>query len=303
MEKIIDFHIHLGDIFHGNLNRTFKTNIKRPERYDDHFSRNGRSGFTFSGIYPDPEEQKQRILQGQYRCWDATLENCGKAMDETGLTNAVAHPILPNTSFEEYLAASKLDERILPFASADFTLPIAQMQNKLRQDISHGAKGLKIHGILQNVALTDSRTFAAIEVFGEAGLPIIFHIGAAQYYFPEQPYKCTPEYGILEDFFTVCHRYPQYLLVGAHYAKHDPAVIQAHIKTLPNVYFETSMASAAKMQEAVDILGADRVLFGTDYPFSAFIHAIAEVHKAFDHKPEVRDKVFYHNAARLLQLE
>ena len=42
----------------------------------------------------------------------------------------------------------------------------------LKRDIIRGAKGLKLHPILQNVPLTDERTYAAVEVFGEMGLPI-----------------------------------------------------------------------------------------------------------------------------------
>lgn len=76
----------------------------------------------------------------------------------------VSLPVLPNTSFEETLAASKLEPKILPFTSPDFSLPVKEMQEKLREDIRMGARGLKLHPILQNVKLTDKRTYAAVEV-------------------------------------------------------------------------------------------------------------------------------------------
>ena len=78
-----------------------------------------------------------------------------------------------------------------------------------------GAKGLKLHPILQNVPLTDERTYAAVEVFGELGLPITSHCGINDYYKPGSKYQALApkEYGELHYMLALIERYPDYILI------------------------------------------------------------------------------------------
>ena len=158
----------------------------------DHYSR--------ALVTENQEEQNILIDAGQLRTWEyGSLEATQKALDENHIDYAVSLPVMPNSSFEEALAASKLEPRLLPFTSADFRLPIPEMKAKLKRDIIRGAKGLKLHPILQNVPLTDERTYAAVEVFGEMGLPITSHCGINDYYKPGSKYQplAPKEYGEL----------------------------------------------------------------------------------------------------------
>ena len=56
------------------------------------------------------------------------------------------------------------------------------------------------------------------------------------------------------------------------------------------------------MLESVEKLGADKVLFGTDYPFSTLHDALREVDTAFGDDESVKKGILYDNAARLLHL-
>lgn len=182
--RIIDFHTHLGDIFHDSRNIVFHPPLHFPP-YPDPFEDLARDGYSRALVTENQEEQNVLIDAGQLRTWElGSLEATQKALDENRIDYAVSLPVMPNSSFEEALAASKLEPRILPFTSADFRLPVDDMVKKLRRDIARGAKGLKLHPILQNVPLTDERTYAAVEVFGELGLPITAHCGINDYYKP-----------------------------------------------------------------------------------------------------------------------
>jgi hypothetical protein len=201
MKMIIDFHAHLGDIFHESRNISFKTNIKKGT-YDDPFVECERSGYTKPIIGAGPDDAVKIIEAGQYRSWEWTLENMTRDMDTLEADSgarvfATLLPILPNTSFEEYLAASKLDERLIPFSSIDFNLSELQIKEKLKKDIARGAKGLKIHPTLQNISLADPKTDVGVCVFGEANLPIITHVGTNPYYTPDKPYKTNPEFSAM----------------------------------------------------------------------------------------------------------
>lgn len=308
-QRIIDFHTHLGDIFHENKNITFKAPpVFAP--YPDPFEALARDGYDRPLVVSDQAEQNVLIDAGQLRTWQyGGLVATQRMLDETGVDYAVSLPVLPNTSFEEALAASKLEPRLIPFTSADFTLPIEDMRRKLRLDIARGAKGLKLHPILQNVPLTDERTFAAVEVFGEMGLPVTAHCGINDYYKPGSPYQAlAPKaYGELHYMLDLIARYPDYILVPAHaggdcgweYEELAKAVKDHGWK---NVYTDTSFKSAQVMRELVELFGEDRLLFASDYPFDGVAASIEQCRRAFAGDPIVMDKVLFRNAARILRL-
>ena len=260
MRRVIDIHVHMGDIFLGR-NVSFRTFQPRPEELDDHFAENGRRGFNFTVVGKTPAEL-------------------------------------------EYLAASGLDTRMIPFSSPDFSLPADRMVEKLKRDIARGARGLKIHSVLQNVKMNDPRTRAAVEVFGRAGLPVMFHIGVSYYYLPEQDaaYPSLPEAGAIEDFFELARAFPDYPLIAAHCANKYAVELAEGTKGLDNVYTDTTLCSAERMLESVERLGEDKVLFGTDYPFSSLHDALREVDRAFPEESPRKDRLLYGNAARLLKL-
>lgn len=140
--RIIDFHTHLGDIFHENKNIAFKRpGIVPHEDGFDPFKDLEESGFTRPLIVPDQKAQNVLIDAGQYRIWDrANIYTTGEMMDRCGVNYVVSLPIMPNTSFEEALAASRLDSRYIPFTCPDFDLTDDEMMEKLKRDIAMGAK-------------------------------------------------------------------------------------------------------------------------------------------------------------------
>ena len=311
--RIIDSHAHIGDIFHENINITFKTNIEKKE-YDDPFIQCEKSGYT-TALFPadvlaDPEKVgpflHSLIKAGQYRCWEWTLENLTRELDaHPEVKNIVMLPIWPNQTFEEYWAASKLEPRIIPFTTCVLDMPIDEMCDKLRQDIKNGARGLKLHPTIQNVALDDSRIEAAVQVFTDADLPVLTHCGANAYYTEDDPHSRESN-PMFSDFETAvkpfCHKWPNTKIIVAHSASICDVLYEG-VKDLNNVWTDTSMCSAAMMRRAVELLGEDKVLFGTDVPFGSFHYSVAELEKAFADLPDLLDKVGYTNIADLMNLE
>jgi len=152
--------------------------------------------------------------------------------------------------------------------------------------------------------MNDPRTLAAVELFGRSGLPVMFHIGVSYYYLPEQDaaYPSMPESGAIEDFFELAHRYPEYPFIAAHCANKYASELAEGTRGLHNIYTDTTLCSAERMLESMELLGEDKVLFGTDYPFSILHDALREVDKAFPEESLRKDKLLYANAARLLGL-
>jgi predicted TIM-barrel fold metal-dependent hydrolase len=298
--RIIDAHAHIGDIFHENKNITFKTNIKKSD-YEDPFTACERSDYTIP-VFPVTVEDL--INAGQHRCWEWTLENLTKELDEhPEVAGTVMLPIWPTQTFEEYFAAAKLEPRIIPFTTCVLDMPEDAMAEKLRQDIARGAKGLKLHPTIQNLALDDPRVDVAMKVFRDADLPVVTHCGANPYYADDNPWSkhTNPAYSDFPEVVAFCHRWSDVKIIVAHCCKSAQELYDA-VSDLENIYTDTSLCSAALMREGVEVLGEDKILFGTDVPFGSIRYFIASLDKAFADAPDVLDKVAYSNMANLMNM-
>lgn len=299
--RIIDSHAHLGDIFHQNKNSSFKNHIVKGE-YPDHFARLEKSGFNTPLFTGNPDDLDRVIDGGQFRCWEFGIEQLSRELDETGMAGIVLLPVMPNTSFEEYLAASKIDSRIIPFTAADMTLPMEDMLAKLKRDVGRGAKGLKLHPVLQNVPAYDPRMVAAANLFGEFDLPVVTHVGVGQYYHEDTDWPQNPAYGAMEDYAKLAHMVnPDVPMIAAHCAAFAEDLM-ACCGDIERLYADTSFCNAALAQKAVDVMGSERVLYGTDCPFTHERYNIQVIDDAFSEEPATKDRVFYRNIANLCHL-
>ena len=297
-KRIIDAHAHIGDIFHENKNITFKTNIKKGD-YEDPFIECERSGYTIPLM---PKNVDDLINAGQRRSWEWTLENLTKELDaHPEVQGVVMLPIWPNQTFEEYWAASKLEPRVIPFTTCVLDMTVGEIAAKIRQDIDNGAKGLKLHPTIQNAPLDDPRIEAGVRVFGEAGLPILTHCGANPYYTADSPWSkvSTPAYSEFSKIISFCKKWRDFKVIVAHNCS-QADVLYEHVKDLGNVYTDTSMCSAAMMRKGVELMGPDKILFGSDVPFGSFHYSLAELYKAFAAESDILDMVGYSNMASLM---
>jgi predicted TIM-barrel fold metal-dependent hydrolase len=306
MRKIIDIHAHLGDIFHYQKNVIWKQGVE-PGDYPNPFKRLEESGFN-APLLHNTAELPTLFEAAKKLNWENTLENLTKRLDKDNITFIVLYPILPNTGFEEYLAASRAEPRILLFTSADFTLPIPEMKAKLEQNIAFGAKGIKIHNVLQDISMDDPRLHAAVEVFGIRKMPIVFHCGINDYYPPEQKdFIRTPEYADLKYFLKLADEYPEFIFIAGHAGGlngGEMEMLAEHWESMKNknVYVDTSFRSVDNIKKLVEFFGEDKVCYGTDLPFSGHTITIKLVEEAFPNDPEIREKIFYKNAARILKI-
>lgn len=118
-----------------------------------------------------------------------------------------------------------------------------------------GFSGLKLHpwftGFLVNSTIMDG----ICEIAADFGRPIFLHTGTP-------PGSAPLQVGNLAD------RHPEVVFVMAHLGLPDlwwEAVAAA--KRHPNIYMETAGAHSLSIRRAVEILGSERVLFGSDAPF------------------------------------
>ena len=125
----------------------------------------------------------------------------------------------------------------------------------------HDFHGLKLHPVFDKYMLSDPIVKPFIVKALELKVPIMIHSGWG------------PE-GRIQDIGKLAEDYPDGTFVCCHmkeeYGLNDRF---SHIKMAaqnPNVYLESSyVPHPRRLAEAVDMLGAERILFGSDYPWGA----------------------------------
>lgn len=130
-----------------------------------------------------------------------------------------------------------------------------------------GLRGVKLHPDYQGFFVDDRRMFPAYEALEAHGLWVLFHAGLDRG-LPGRPLHCHPR--ILAE---VRRRFPRLTIVAAHMggeAIYDET--EAYLLGT-DVYLDTSFV-LRKMPEAtlrrfVERHGAERILFGTDSPWSS----------------------------------
>ncbi len=159
-----------------------------------------------------------------------------------------------------------------------------------------GLRGVKIHPDIQGVDIDDPKMMALYEII-EGRMPLYLHIGdnRPQYRF-SQPEKLA----------KVLDRFPKLEAVAAHlggYMTWDDSV--NYLAGRPNVWYDTSSALWAmtpeKAGELIHKFGADRVMFGTDYPVKNTEGEIERFLK-IELTEQEREDIFYNNAKRFLKI-
>ena len=178
------------------------------------------------------------------------------------------------------------------------------------KDLSLKAKGL----LSQMLSLPEDWDFkrceGPIELFGGAGLPITYHCGVNDYYKPDSPWlpRTNAEFGDLHYTLDLLEKYPDFVWVPAHGGGSCGGELEALAelaakKGCKNVYVESSHRGVDGMHRMLELFGEDRIMFATDWPFDTTTWSVKYAEDAFAEKPEVAEKFFYANAARILGIE
>jgi predicted TIM-barrel fold metal-dependent hydrolase len=158
---------------------------------------------------------------------------------------------------------------LIPFVSVSPTMkgkPTDELDHKLKW----GMKGLKLHPNAQKFSPDDKRMRPVYEWLIQHDLPLTAHSGVNMIE-DEDTHLGEPD-----NWLSVLEEFPRLKLILAHMGNGfwDQAINIAH--KYKNVRFDTAIAlsyySSIKLddseaKEMIREIGADRILFGTDYPW------------------------------------
>ena len=133
-----------------------------------------------------------------------------------------------------------------------------------RADVQHlvdlGLKGVKLHPDIQHFKIDDYRCLKIYELCEEFGLPILMHTGDKRY-----------DFSNTNRLIPILETYTELTIIGAHlggWSLWDEA--SSILPGIPNLYVDCSSTMywvpLDKTAEYIRRYGADRVLFGTDFP-------------------------------------
>ena len=165
----------------------------------------------------------------------------------------------------------------------------------LEELLALGLKGVKLHPDIQQFACDDPKAMHIYELCEAHSLPVYLHTGDYRYDF-SNPGRVR---NILEAF-------PHLTVIGAHLGGWSVWDEAASLAEYPNLMVDTSSCffwlGTEKSREMICLFGADRVMFGTDYPMWKPEPEIRSL-LALDLTDEEYDNIFWKNCGKLFSIE
>lgn len=246
------------------------------------------------------------------RLWpagDGTLTNHLDQLERAGVDRAVTCPIATKPGMFDGLLRRALDIRdgalgaraqrmIIPFVSVHPRDPSAPEQ--LSRAAAAGVKGVKFHCYYQDFSLADPSVWPVFARIADLGLVVQCHAGA-DIGWSDVLGLCGPG-----EIATLLGNVPGLRLIVAHLGGCDgypPHATDALLEE-GSCYIDTSILHRRwHYDEAMRLLRSwptERILFGTDFPWTNYTEAINWVKSVRD--PADWDALFGGNACRLLSI-
>ena len=166
----------------------------------------------------------------------------------------------------------------------------------MRHLVELGLRGVKLHPDVQGFCIDDPLCAKIYALCGEYGIPVLLHTGDRRYDM-SNPNRLRP----------MVEKFPNLIFIGAHlggYSVWEDAVEQ--LRGLPNLYYDCSSTfafmPAEKAKALILALGADHVVFGTDYPMWVPKNEV-DTFFSLGLSDEDNEQILWRNAAKLFRLD
>lgn len=248
-------------------------------------------------IWPDKIAAHAVEHVGTYYSYEmhgkGTIDDLKKSAAEAEVEKFVIHSSALKASQVETVndaTASHITADIAGFGSLHPEYP--DFENEIKRIKELGLKGIKLHPDFQFFDLDDKRMYPAYDIIRAEKLPVLFHMGDEKY-----------DYSSARRLLNVLRDFPGLTVIGAHlggYLKWDET---EELLIGKDMYMDTSSTSAKLSPERIKRIirnhGADRILFGTDYPIVQLKEGV-ESFLSLGLTDEENEKILYKNAKELL---
>lgn len=232
--------------------------------------------------------------------YDGTLNGLRERMSEAGIgisciLNIATNP-RQNVKVNDWAISLVNEPDIVPFGSihpdyADWREELARLK-------AAGIRGIKFHPDYQGFFADEDRMFPVYEEILSQGFIVTFHCGKDLVL--REPLHCGPE-----RFCRVAQAFPGAPLIGAHLGAQGLWEEMFRRLIGKDIYLDTSFGfkylSPYQIEKILAEHNTDKLLFATDAPWQRQSVEVAEM-RTFVKDPTLLDKIFYKNAAKLLNI-
>jgi predicted TIM-barrel fold metal-dependent hydrolase len=229
---------------------------------------------------------------------DGTIGDTERYYREHGIDKAVLMPIATkpsqHTVINNWAAEQNNTERFYAYGSV---YPGGEdALSELLRIKSMGLYGIKLHPDYQGFYADDERVFPVYRKCAELGLPVMFHAGLDAV--SPEDIHCTPAMAV-----RVLEAVPKLTAIFAHMGGNTLWKDVYDLLAGRNCYLDTSYTHSWEdyelMGEIIRKHGADKILFGSDFPWDTPDNIIENLHRLNLSGTEY-DSIFYKNAQKLL---
>lgn len=159
-----------------------------------------------------------------------------------------------------------------------------------------GLKGVKIHPDIQGVAMNDRRFDELYEALSELDMPLLAHTGDARYDNSNPP-----------EVLDVLRRFPKLTVVGAHFGcwskwQEGTALLSKYERMFVDCSSSLYALPADEARRIVRAYGAERVMFGSDFPMWLAADELERLERVGLTSAEM-DHVLYKTASALFGIQ
>jgi uncharacterized protein len=232
---------------------------------------------------------------------DGTVNGLTRTMDDAGIDRALTLGIaaVPQHVARTNEFIGSVDRtRFTPFGTIH---PDLSNEENLRHLHDNGIPGVKVHPLFQEITLGSPRVLDLMAALAEAGIVVLTHAGAGGD-------AAADARGAPQQLLLLAAAVPTLQLIACHYGGYHRLDEAEDVIVGTNVWLETSWPPSlgdldpARIRAIIEKHGADRVVFGSDWPMTEPAAEIAAVRNlGLDADDEAG--VLGGNLARLLKLD
>ena len=255
-------------------------------------------------IYPQKIAKKATDTIGLFydiemEMTEGTAERLIEDGKKSGVTGYVVHSVATTAhqvrSINEFIKR-EMDEHpeFIGFMTLHQDLTEQEVEHEVEWAIKNGFKGIKLHPDFQKFYIDGENANKFYKAAGDK-LPILLHMGDNRY-----------EYSKPSRLAKVAKEHPEVNFIAAHFGGYRCWDETSVYKGLNNVYFDTCSSlpfiNTEKAKELIDLFGADKFFFATDFPMWDTASELERFNKIPLNEKE-REMIFSKNIKRLLKIK
>lgn len=224
-------------------------------------------------------------------------ENLIKQGEGCNVANYVVHSVAVTAAHVEtinnYIASEcEAHKEFYGFGTmhADYEKKIKEAERL----ISLGLKGVKIHPDTQEFNMDDEKMFELYDYLQQNDIPILIHCGDYRY-----------DYSHPKRLKNILGLFPKLTVIGAHFGGWSVFDLAYEYLRDENCYLDTSssfaMIGLKRAKELIRLYGAERMVFGTDFPMWNLKEELDNFMKLGLNDDE-NELILHKNAERILKI-